>query len=68
MRRKKYKQEIDQQLLDAIFYHEAEWKKAQRIVDMSIDPLKYSQHKMILARAQYMFLLREAKRRKISYL
>lgn len=68
MRRKKRKREMDRQLLDAIFIHEAEWKNLQNIVERSIEPLDESRFKLQLAQAKYMYLLREAKYRKISYL
>lgn len=68
MRRKKYKQQMDTQLLDAIFYYEAKWQRLQRIVDTSADPLRNGQNRMLLARAQYMYLLREAKRRDLTFL
>jgi len=68
MRRKKIKREMDRALLDAVFIHEAEWKNLQSIVEKSIEPLDESRFKLKLAQAKYMYLLREAKYRKISYL
>ncbi len=68
MRRRKRQIETDQSLLDAIFQIEAEWKKLRHIVDNSIDPTITTEQKLKLVEAKYMFLLREAKVRKISLL
>jgi len=68
MRRKRKQREIDRELLDVIFTAEAEWKKLRHIIDNSIEPMEESQQKLQLAEAKYMFLLREAKHRKISLL
>ncbi|QKY70867.1 YaaL family protein [Lentibacillus sp. CBA3610] len=66
MGRKKRKREVDEQLLDALFTVEHEWKQIQSIVDKSIEPTEDGFYKENLARAKYLFLLREARRRKIS--
>lgn len=68
MRRKRKQREIDRELLDVIFTAETEWKKLRHIIDNSIEPMEESQQKLQLAEAKYMFLLREAKHRKISVL
>ena len=68
MRRKKYKKIVDQSLLDAIFDAEREWKHLRRIVENSIDPMLETEQHVKLAEAKYMFLLKEAKRRKVSVL
>ena len=68
MRRKKYKKIADQALLDAIFDAEREWKHLRRIVENSIDPMLETEQHEKLAGAKYMFLLKEAKRRKVSVL
>ncbi|MEI3604543.1 YaaL family protein [Pseudogracilibacillus sp. SE30717A] len=68
MKKRKKQREVDRQLLDSIFYAEAEWKKLQNIIENSIEPVQESQQKLQLAEAKYMFLLREAKHRKISVL
>jgi len=68
MRRKKYKKIVDQSLLDAIFDAEREWKHLRRIVENSIDPMLETEQHEKLAEAKYMFLLKEAKRRKVSVL
>jgi len=68
MRRKKRQRKIDRELLDTIFTLEAEWKKMRYIIDNSVDPVMESRQKLQLAEAKYMFLLKEAKHRKISAL
>lgn len=68
MRRKRRQREVDRQLLDAIFTLETEWKKLRYIIDNSIEPMAESQQTLQLAEAKYMFLLKEAKHRKISAL
>lgn len=68
MNRKKRQREGDQALLDAIFTIEYEWKKLRQIMDNSIEPVEETKQKLLLAEAKYMFLLKEAKHRKISLL
>lgn len=59
---------VDQDLLNAIFVLEDEWQKLRDIVDRSVDPLDESRYKLKLSEGLYMFLLKEAKNRKISAL
>lgn len=66
MRRKYRKREVDQQLLETIFTLERKWKRIQSIVEKSIEPRPGNLHKESLARAKYLFLLREARHRKVS--
>ncbi|MFD1362611.1 YaaL family protein [Lentibacillus salinarum] len=66
MGRKKRKREVDEQLLDALFAIEREWKQIRTIVDKSIEPTGDGFYQQNLAQAKYLFLLREARRRKIS--
>ncbi|MBY7141571.1 YaaL family protein [Virgibacillus sp. NKC19-3] len=62
------KTDVDGELLDAIFALEREWKQIESIVDKSIES-PYTSHRLeALAQAKYMFLLREARHRKISAL
>ncbi|HZW67317.1 MAG TPA: YaaL family protein [Pseudogracilibacillus sp.] len=68
MRRRRQRQLVDKNLLNAIFYKEYKWRKLRDIVDRSVDPLDEARHKLKLAEATYMFLLKEAKHRKISAL
>lgn len=66
MGRKISKRTIDQQLLDSIFTLESEWRHIQAIIESSIEPVDSSIYKQGLAQAKYLFLLREARHRKIS--
>ncbi|GAB3054316.1 YaaL family protein [Virgibacillus ainsalahensis] len=66
MGKKLKKQDIDRELLDAIFVLEREWKDIEAIVERSIET-PYSNHqRAALAQAKYLFLLREARHRKVS--
>lgn len=66
MRKNVKKKEIDQQLLNAIFFSEREWKQLQSIVKSSIEPSDNLLYEQGLSQAKYMFLLREARHRKVS--
>lgn len=66
MARKIRKQDVDQALLDAIFLIERDWKQIQSIANKSIDPTDSSAAYEKLAREKYLYLLREARHRKIS--
>ena len=68
MRRKRRQKEIDRELLDTIFRIEAEWKSLRQLVDNSIEPLGETEQRLQLSEAKFMFLLKEAKHRKISVL
>jgi len=68
MRRRKRQKEVDQQLLHAIFHIEAEWKRLRNIVDNGIETSVETRQHLLLVEAKYMFLIREAKRRKVSLL
>lgn len=68
MKRKKKQKAVDRELLDAIFKIEAEWKQLRHIVDNGIEPSIDTTQKLSLVEARYMFLIKEAKRRKVSLL
>ncbi|MFS0673832.1 YaaL family protein [Ornithinibacillus sp. 179-J 7C1 HS] len=65
-KKKKQKREVDELLLDAIFSIEREWKQVKSIVGRSIEPSFDGSSTEKLAQSKYLFLLREAKHRKIS--
>jgi len=67
-RRQRQQRIIDKDLLNIIFSKEHEWRSLGNIVNHSVDPLDESRYKLKLAEALYMFLLKEAKHRKISAL
>ncbi|GGB50916.1 DUF2508 family protein [Virgibacillus dakarensis] len=66
MSKKIKKKDIDEQLLDSIFTLEREWKQIRSLVERSIEPMDTSIYRENLAQAKYLFLLREARHRKIS--
>lgn len=66
MAKKIKKKEVDEQLLNSIFTLEREWKQIQAIVEKSIEPTMDGMYRQSLAQAKYLYLLREARRRKIS--
>jgi hypothetical protein len=62
------KKQVDAELLDAIFALERDWKQIQKIGAQSIERTPYSRSMESLARARYLYLLREARHRKINAL
>lgn len=68
MARRVKKQHIDIELLDAIFALEKDWKQIQEIGAQSIERTGESRSIETLARARYLFLLREARHRNVSAL
>ncbi|WP_217588386.1 YaaL family protein [Lentibacillus saliphilus] len=60
------KRDIDEQLLSAIFTLEHDWKQMRAITEKSVDPTWNALYMEHLARAKYLYLLREAKHRKVS--
>jgi len=65
-KKRKQKREVDELLLDAIFSIEHEWKQIRSIVEKSIEPTFEGKSTEKIAQSKYLFLLREARRRKIS--
>ena len=68
MKRKKIRKAYDQALLDATFSIEYDWKKYGQLMEHSIEPIGETTFKYKLEEAKYMFLIKEAKLRKISLL
>lgn len=68
MRRNKLQSTVDRELLNAIIKVEAEWKKLRHVIDKGIEPMMETRQKLLLVEARYTFLIKEAKRRKISIL
>ncbi|WP_047980687.1 YaaL family protein [Ornithinibacillus contaminans] len=65
-KKRRRKREVDELLLDSIFSIEHEWKQIKSIVSKSIDSSINGRSTEKIAQAKYLFLLREAKHRKIS--
>lgn len=68
MARKPKKQQIDNELLDAIFVLEKEWKQIQAIGAQSIERTQESIYYEKLAQARYLYLLKVARHRNINAL
>lgn len=66
MAKKIKKRNVDTELLESIFTLERRWKHMQSIMRKSIEPQEKGIYEEQIARANYIFLLREARRRKIS--
>lgn len=66
MARRIKKKDVDAEILDVIFVLEREWKKIQSIGAQSIERTAYSRYIESLARAKYLYLLREARHRNMS--
>ena len=66
MRKKARKKATDEELLDAIYTLQREWQRIEAIVEDSIEPVDRSLYKEKLAKAKYLFLLREARQRNLS--
>ena len=66
MKKRLKKKEIDEHLLSTINKLRDEWQQIQSIVEKSIDPADSSLYQQSLARAKYLFLLREARHRNLS--
>jgi hypothetical protein len=60
------RKESDQQLYQLLEEKKQEWLKAKDIVTRSVEPSEELVVRMNLAETKYLFLLREAKQRKIS--
>jgi len=66
MKKKLSKQNIDKQLLETIYALQWEWKQNDSIVESSMEPSDISVYRCNLARAKYLFLLREARIRNVN--
>lgn len=66
MRKRVKKKHVDQQLLNALFRIEREWKQQRAIVEQSIEPSDFNLFFLGVSQAKYMCLIREAKIRKVS--
>lgn len=66
MRRKTKKRILDEHLLNTIIKLKDEWQQIQSIVEKSIEPADASLYQQSIARAKYLFLLREARHRNLS--
>lgn len=66
--RKKIRTSKNRQLLNIFFEAEYEWKNMRSILESSIESKEEDDHLLQLLEARYIFLLKEAKERKLSAL
>ncbi|HLQ71455.1 MAG TPA: YaaL family protein [Bacillota bacterium] len=66
MTKKVKRRDVDTELLESIFILEGKWKHIRSIMKKSIEPQEKGIYEEQIARANYMFLLREARYRNIS--
>lgn len=60
-KRRNLQKRTEQQLLQAIYNVQRDWKQLENIVDESIEPSEESIFQEKVAQAKFMFLLREAR-------
>lgn len=61
MRRKAMKKKMDEELLETIYDLQWEWKRLEGVLANSIEPSDDSIYQEKIAKAKFMFLLREAR-------
>lgn len=61
MRRKAMKKKMDEELLETIYNLQWEWKRQEGVLANSIEPSDDSIYQEKIAKAKFMFLLREAR-------
>ena len=66
MAKKLKKKDMDQELLNALYQVEGEWRQLQDFVRKSIDPSRNGMKEDLLARSKYLMLLKEARIRKVK--
>jgi hypothetical protein len=66
MAKKIKKNDMDEELLNTIYALQLEWKQIESLIEKSIEPTVNSRYRENLARAKYLFLLREARHRKVN--
>lgn len=66
MGKKLTKRDVDEKLIESIFALEREWKHIESLMENSLEPTFAGSNSEALAKAKYLFLLREARQRKLS--
>lgn len=66
MARRIRKKDIDQELLATLFTVEHEWKQIRSIIKKSIEPSLDGRYRVEVAKAKYLYLLREVRRRNLN--
>ncbi len=65
-RKHKLRKEFDHRLIDLMGNVKKEWDQKSDMLKLSYEPNDELQYQMLLAKAKYIFLFKEAKKRKIS--
>ncbi|MFC0190605.1 YaaL family protein [Fictibacillus aquaticus] len=65
-RKGRLKKSGDESLLQSLELLKAEWMKQKEIVERSVEPSGQVMMHLYLSEAKYFFLLKEAKKRKVS--
>lgn len=66
MGKKLKKRDIDDELLEAFYAAEQDWKQIKSLMEHSVDAPPSTRQLEAIAQAKYMFLLREVRHRKIN--
>lgn len=61
------RREFDEKLLGQLTEYKEQWQKQKQLLDKSFDPSEEAICQTKIAEAKYIFLLREAKQRSVSY-
>ncbi len=64
--RKKLRHTFDERLLNSLKKIKQEWLTRKKLVEQSIEPSYLILYELKLAEAKYLFLLKEAKERKLT--
>ncbi|MGX6446410.1 YaaL family protein [Neobacillus sp. K501] len=61
------RREFDEKLLGQLTEYKEQWQKQKQLLEKSFDPSEEAICQTKIAEAKYIFLLREAKQRSVSY-
>ena len=67
-RKDRLRTEFDKQLVEQVKQSKENWDRQKGLFEKSIDPIAEMEIQTEIAKAKYLLLLREAKRRKITIL
>ncbi|GGE47327.1 hypothetical protein GCM10011391_27670 [Pullulanibacillus camelliae] len=65
-RKAKLRQELDDHLVDVLTQCKNQWLSQKRIIEGSIEPSEEVLHQLRLSEAKYLFLLKEARQKKMQ--
>ena len=67
-RKAKLRQELDEELMTTLTKCKNQWLNQKRIIEGSIEPSEEVLYQLRLSEAKYLFLLKEARDKKMRYL